>query len=146
MKAVKHLISLVDANALLCHERVSKKKLAAVKKSIRENGLRKPLLVDYASFTVLDGHHRLHALRELGARLAPVFFVDYSHEAVTLKPRRKRIRVSKKRVVQNAERGILFPSKTTRHELAFSVPAIETSLNDLCGKCVKGKICVKDLF
>jgi len=130
--AVKHLVSIVDANALLCHERVSKKKLAKVKKSIARCGVvRKPLLVDYASFTVLDGHHRLHALRALGARRAPVFFVDYAHEAVRLKPRRKRIRVSKKRVVQRAERGFLFPSKTTRHELAFSVPRIEASLKDL---------------
>ena len=129
--AANHLISFVDADALLCHERVSRKKLAKVKKSIKRFGLRTPLLVDYSSFTVLDGHHRLHALRELGARLAPVFFVDYSHEAVRLKPRRRRIRVSKKRVVQSAERGFLFPSKTTRHELSFGVPVIEASLKDL---------------
>lgn len=125
------LVSLVDANALLSHERTSRAKVAQVKRSIAASGLRKPLLVDYESFTVLDGHHRLRALRELGASRAPVFFVDYSHDAVRVRGRRKRVRVSKKRVVQRAERGFLFPSKTTKHELAFSVPRVEASLKDL---------------
>jgi ParB-like chromosome segregation protein Spo0J len=129
---IHHSIAFADVDALQSHERVSRKKFCVVKESISSCGVvREPLLVDASSFTVLDGHHRLGALRALGARRAPVFFVDYSHESVRVRARRKRVRVSKKRVLKRASRGDLFPSKTTKHELAFSVPRIETNLKDL---------------
>jgi ParB-like chromosome segregation protein Spo0J len=121
-------------HALRCHERVSRKRVARLKRDIRARGVREPLLVDYASFVVLDGHHRLHALHELGARRAPVFFVDYSHPVVRVRGRRKRVRVSKKLVVARARRGKLFPPKTTRHEFAARV------------RVPRAKIALKKLF
>jgi len=45
---------------------------------IRKSGvIRRPLVVDAATMTLLDGAHRLEALRRLGASLAPVIAVDY---------------------------------------------------------------------
>nr|WP_117354542.1 ParB N-terminal domain-containing protein [Acidilobus sp. 7A] len=42
----------------------------------------RPLIVDAATMTLIDGAHRLEALRRLGASLAPVIAVDYSQVEV----------------------------------------------------------------
>jgi len=50
---------------------------------IRKSGVvRRPLIVDASTMTLLDGVHRLEALRRLGASLAPVIAVDYSQVEV----------------------------------------------------------------
>lgn len=80
---------------------------------------------------MLDGHHRLEALRMLGCQYAPAVLVDYSHESVKLAPRRKKISVSKKKVVARAARGKPFPRKTTRHTLEFKLPKINAKIKEL---------------
>ncbi len=46
--------------------------------------LRHPMIVDSRTLVVLDGMHRVAALRELGCRLAPVCLVDYQNPAIEL--------------------------------------------------------------
>jgi len=54
-----------------------------VMEDIRKSGVvRRPLIVDASTLTLLDGAHRLEALRRLGASLAPVIAVDYSQVEV----------------------------------------------------------------
>jgi hypothetical protein len=51
--------------------------------NIRRSGvIRRPLVVDASTMTLLDGAHRLEALRRLGASLAPVIAVDYTQVEV----------------------------------------------------------------
>ena len=50
---------------------------------IRKSGvIRRPLVVDAATMSLLDGAHRLEALKRLGASLAPVIAVDYAQVEV----------------------------------------------------------------
>lgn len=110
-------ISIVLLRDLKPHERTSGRKVKALAGEIRLHGLKKPLLVDVKSFTILDGHHRALALKLNGCKFAPATLVDYSSGVVVLKPRRKNLAVSKAAVVERASAGLLYPRKTTRHIL-----------------------------
>jgi len=48
----------------------------------------KPIIVDAETLTVVDGHHRLAALKLIGARRAPVLLVDYEAIVEAILPAR----------------------------------------------------------
>jgi len=65
------------------HELFLEDHVREVMEDIRKSGaIRRPLVIDAATMTLLDGTHRLEALRRLGASLAPVIAVDYSQVEV----------------------------------------------------------------
>ena len=65
------------------HELFLEDHVREVMEDIRKSGaIRRPLVIDAATMTLLDGTHRLEALRRLGASLAPVITVDYSQVEV----------------------------------------------------------------
>jgi len=78
--------------------------------------LKYPIIVDSRTMIVLDGHHRLEALKRLGLKYIPVFFIDYAESYVDLYPIRKEIPVSKIDVVKKVYvENSIYPPKTTRH-------------------------------
>ena len=91
-----------------------------------------PILVDSGSGVVLDGHHRLAALRALGARYAPVLLVDYMRGPVVVSSWR-RMRVTKSMVVEAGLTGRLLPPKTSRHILLVEPRTRPTPLSMLLG-------------
>ena len=108
---------IVGVSLLTPHEDVFRDHVDLVAGDISRSGYVKfPVVADVRTFIVLDGHHRLEALRELGIRYVPVFFVDYAEDYVDVYPFRKEVPVSKTSVVAKAlvERS-LYPPKTTRH-------------------------------
>ncbi len=118
-----YTVGLLPVGRLRPHEEVDGERLWSLLSSIcRAGAILSPILVDTGSLTVLDGHHRLAALRFLGARLAPVLLVDYWSPAVRLESWRPSVRVSKEEVVARAASGRLYPPRTTRHILAFPPP------------------------
>ena len=67
------------------HEGVFKDKVEFLCELLESNGfLKYPLLVDARTFTILDGHHRFHALRNLGYEYVPVFLVDYAETYINV--------------------------------------------------------------
>ncbi len=67
------------------HEEVVPGELSALSSSIRSDGvLRHPIIADDKTGIVLDGTHRLLALRQLRCRLAPVALVDYRNPTITI--------------------------------------------------------------
>ena len=54
-----------------------------------EGEISRPIIVDKRSFMVLDGHHRLAALKRLGAIRVPAYLVDYQNPGVRVYLRRK---------------------------------------------------------
>lgn len=109
--------ALLPTDELRPHEEVEPDRVADLVETIRADGIfLDPVVVDEATRTVLDGHHRLAAARELGLTLTPVHLVDYRDEAVGLGTwREDREPPSKDEVVKRAEAGDLFPPKTTKH-------------------------------
>jgi hypothetical protein len=117
---MKPSIVMVDLRKLVGHERVDRGRLMAVRTQLcTQRALRRPIIVDRGSHVILDGHHRVSALRTLGAKRIPVQYVQYQSKAVRVYFRRRHLlmRLIKQCVLENARRGNVFPSKTTRHLL-----------------------------
>jgi len=73
----------VSIESIRPHELFLEDHVREVMEDIRKSGVvRRPLVVDAATMTLLDGAHRLEALRRLGASLAPVIMVDYTQVEV----------------------------------------------------------------
>ena len=78
-------IALVEIDRLLIHEETIPYRLNKLKKSIQCDGVQSsPVLVDRNTFVVLDGMHRIAALRELGCRFTCVCLLDYFDPSITV--------------------------------------------------------------
>ena len=72
-------IVLVELEGLNLHEEVDPGVLRRLLREIKDDGaLWCPVIVDRESMVVLDGTHRVNALRILGCKYVCVYFVDYS--------------------------------------------------------------------
>ena len=80
-------LSLEPLESLVPHESIIPERARRVREEILEAGiLYKPVLADRDTLTVIDGHHRLHALASIGARLVPVLLLDYDRDVETILP------------------------------------------------------------
>jgi len=79
-------LSLLRLSALKAHERTIPRLLASLERDIAESGvLRDPIVADARLGLVIDGAHRLEALRRLGAEVVPAVTVDYFSEEIEVK-------------------------------------------------------------
>ncbi len=125
-------MALVPISILKPHEHIIFDNLKRVLESIVEEGqIHTPIIVDSNTLTILDGHHRVASLKLLAATRAPVLLVDYFSDVVELDTWRPGVKVTKHQVVRAAERGVLYPPKTTRHKLRIQVPKVSVRLSDL---------------
>ena len=116
------------------HERIRPALLEQLTEQIRRDGyLRRPILVADRDFVILDGHHRLEALRALGARRIPAYLIDYFSDIVQLGiwPDAVVAVVTKEEVIRRGRTGDLFPPKTSRHTMTISLEDRPTDLEDL---------------
>lgn len=78
-------IAILDVNALLPHEETIPELLKQLIASIKNVGcLNDPIIVDEDSLVVLDGVHRVAALKKLGCRWVPACLVDYKNPAIAI--------------------------------------------------------------
>lgn len=90
------------------------------------------IVADERTGTVIDGHHRLMALRQLGAVWAPVFLIDYADPGITVHTWRDGEKApSKEEVVAHAAQGKLYPPKSTRHDFVRMLDPVDVPLADL---------------
>jgi L-serine kinase (ADP) len=124
---------LVDIYSLKRHEEISYERLFEVLERIKKDGfVRNPVVADYKTRVVLDGHHRLCALKMMGLSKCPVFFVDYFSCLVRLYPRRKEyLDISKRDVIKMGKSNYVFPNKTTRHCIRNRVRNERVRIEDL---------------
>jgi hypothetical protein len=117
LKKLEFKTCVVDISMLFPHEDVDRGTVELIINDIVENGVVKyPVVVDVRTFIILDGHHRVEALKELGYDYVPVFFVDYAKDYVDVYPFRKDLPVSKASVIKKVFLSKeVFPHKTTRH-------------------------------
>lgn len=126
--------AIVDLRRLRGHERIRPSLLKVLVDQIRRDGvLKRPILVAEGDFVILDGHHRAEALRSLGCRRIPVYFVEYESDAVRLGtwPHAVVAVVDKAEVLRRAREQDLFPPKTTRHTVSVPLEERPTTLEDL---------------
>jgi hypothetical protein len=78
-------IYLSSTNNLLLHEETIPSRVAELKREfLRDEVVRDPVVVDTVSCVVLDGMHRVVALRELDCACIPVCAVDYLNPSIKL--------------------------------------------------------------
>ncbi|MGI0149389.1 MAG: ParB N-terminal domain-containing protein, partial [Thermoplasmata archaeon] len=106
------------------HEQIRPALLRELTEQIRRDGvLKSPVLVADRVFVILDGHHRVEALRALGCKRISVYLVDYYSGLVTLGTWSDETVavVTKQDVIRRGLSNDLLPPKTTRHALATPV-------------------------
>ncbi len=117
------------------HEQVIQKKVDQLERmTIRWDAYTKPLLVDGATGTILDGHHRFEIARRLDLQCLPCVVVDYlDDDSITLMlwPNSDREAITKDDVIQAGLSGDLMPPKTSRHLLSDDLPPISVPLSRL---------------
>ena len=117
------------------HEQVIQKKVDQLERmTIRWDAYTKPLLVDGATGTILDGHHRFEIARRLDLQCLPCVVVDYlDDDSITLFlwPNSDREGITKDDVIQAGLSGNLMPPKTSRHLLSDDLPPISVPLSRL---------------
>lgn len=76
------------------------------------------VIVCHQTLVVLDGHHRLQVLKELGYKLIPCLLVDYEDPSIIVHPHNREI--SKELVIKAGLMNEYLPPKTTQHSLVSS--------------------------
>ncbi len=98
------------------HEEIRPDYLEALKNEILSDGILKmPIAVDRSTYIILDGHHRLHALKRIGCRKIPAILVDYHSEEIEVIPWREGEQVTKEMIIQTALSGKRMAPKTSKH-------------------------------
>ncbi|MCD6503502.1 MAG: ParB N-terminal domain-containing protein [Euryarchaeota archaeon] len=127
--------ALVDIELLKEHEEVYPEKVDELAQEIKKDGVvKKPILIDKRTYTILDGHHRYQALKKLGCKRIPAILVDYLNDdriTVTLWPTAKIDYITKEMVIKTALSGKKFTPKTSRHIVHIEIPEIEVELTRL---------------
>lgn len=124
--------ALVPITQLHAHERIDGRDVVKLAAKIRNEGMvSDPVWVARGSLVVLNGHHRVAALRRLGAARVPAWIFDYDAEIVRLGRWSPGPEISKSEVVRRAKGGELYPPKTTRHEIGVELPHRPTPLAEL---------------
>lgn len=78
-------IALVESDKLLLHEEIIPDSLAELKNRImNDKVLRAPIIADKDTLVILDGMHRVTALRDLGCRFICVCLIDYMNPEIKL--------------------------------------------------------------
>jgi len=76
-------LKIVDINSLFLHEETIPEALEKLTAEIeKDNVVRHPIIVDESSFVVLDGMHRVAALKKLNCKRIPVCLVDYRNPSI----------------------------------------------------------------
>lgn len=124
--------SLLPLSVLKGHERIDESTLLDLIAQLRRSQvLSEPIWVTRGSSVILNGHHRVEALRRLGADRVAAWVLDYESELIHVERWHAGPPIAKREVVRRAEEGRPFPPKTTRHRLLFDLPARPTPLSEL---------------
>lgn len=123
-------INLVRISELKRHELTDQRHVQELIMLMKRDGsVPHPVVVDKKTMIILDGHHRVQALTEMGYTFAPVYFVDYDSDDVSVTSWRPNMIVTKELVKKAALTGILLSIKTSRHTVKSKPTAIQVPLS-----------------
>lgn len=117
------------------HEEIRPDYLEELKNEILSDGMLKmPIAVDRSTYIILDGHHRLHALKRIGCKKIPVVLVDYQSPEIEVVPWREGEKVTKEMIIHTALTSGRMPPKTSKHMIRVEgelkhISIIETVIN-----------------
>jgi hypothetical protein len=117
------------------HEEIRPDYLDELKNEILSDGMLKmPIAVDRSTYIILDGHHRLHALKKIGCKKIPVILVDYQSPEIEVIPWREGEKITKELIIDTALTGKRMAPKTSKHMIRVEgelkhISILETVIN-----------------
>ena len=112
-------VTIVPIDDLKEHEEVDPDHLQSIKQEIESaRAVKLAVIADVNTNVVLDGEHRLTALRELGCSRVPVVFVKYLSHKILVDSWVVGGRLTKGAVIAAGLSGRRLPSKTSRHQIS----------------------------
>lgn len=130
----RRVVILTEYKALKEHEEIIKKNLKIKIKKMKNKGFYKPIIADYQTNVILDGHHKWNAAKEFGLSKVPTIFVDYFNDLgvqVDVWPKCGKDSITKKEVIEMGLSESVYPPKTSLHTFDFKIPALSISLEEL---------------
>jgi hypothetical protein len=119
-------LEFVELDELREHEETDPERLQNTLRAIEAvSFLAKPLAADHRTLVVLDGAHRLNALRRKQCRVVPVRLVDYMSEEIVVYSMDRKTIISKDDVIEAALSGRKFPPRTTWHMIRMENGCLE---------------------
>jgi hypothetical protein len=128
-------IQLVEIDKLKHHEMVDPNHLEKLREEIKSDGILKvAIVVDEERNIILDGHHRVVALKELGCAKIPAVLVDYNSPNIEVQSWRNPEKVTKEDVIKAGISQEKLPPKTSKHMIKVDgvqkhISAIEKEVN-----------------
>ena len=124
--------ALLPLSRLKSHEEIEESDLLDLIGHLRRSRvLSEPIWVTRGTSVILNGHHRVEALRRIGADRVAAWVLDYDSDLIHLERWHTGPPIEKSEVIRRAQEGRLFPPKTTRHRLLFDLPTRPTPLDAL---------------
>ena len=109
---------LIKIEKLKPHEHVSKRRVTEVSQMIKKaEKFTEPILVEKNTLVILDGHHRVQAMKKMGYKKIPAKLVDYTDVKVSLRRKDFPSAVIKEFVLFLSSKNIILPKKSTKHEM-----------------------------
>jgi hypothetical protein len=134
-KSIKDEVVFFKIEELKEHEEIRPDYLETLKNEILADGILKmPICIDEKTCIILDGHHRLQALKRLGCKKIPCVLVDYQSENISVIPWREGETITKETIIDMALSGKRMPSKTSKHMIILNgewthISAIEMTID-----------------
>ena len=134
LEKVKDIV-FIELEELKEHEEIRPDYLEELKNEILSDGILKmPIAVDKKTYIILDGHHRLHALKKIGCKRIPVILFDYQSPEIEVLPHREGETVTKEMIIRTALAGRRMPPKTSKHMILIEgelkhISILETVIN-----------------
>jgi hypothetical protein len=128
-------LGLIELDKLKPHERVDSVYLKKLKEEIRSDEILKfAIAIDKDTNIILDGHHRVVALKELGCAKIPAVFVDYSSSNIEVQSQRNPAKLTKEEIIKAGIGLKKLPPQTSRHMIRIEgslkhISAIEKRVN-----------------
>ena len=123
---------LVPLRRLRGHEEHEADRVDELMAEIRRAGaFVEPIWVARDTWVILNGHHRVEALRRLGAKRIPAWVFDYESDIIRVERWRGGSPMPKSDVVRRSTQGRPFPPKSTRHRVTVDLPPKSVPLAEL---------------
>lgn len=127
-------VYLISADEIIPHEKFDYRYMIALSGDFIISGvITKPIIVDFKTRTLLDGHHRFAALSKyLSAPLVPCVLVDYvEDDKISVSGWRVNEKISKTDVIKAARTKELMPIKTSKHGFEQEIGSFELKIKSL---------------
>ena len=120
-------VSLFPTSLLIPHEEFIQTHLEEVKSGVIVEGLwTRPIIVDYFTGIILDGHHRHQLTIQEELKFVPAVLVNYSSPEIVIHNGDKEGTIDYRLVLNSVDRGMLLPKKFTRHMFSGRLEKVKT--------------------